>query len=240
MSLSMSEMAELPGIRVVSDAAAGRLEDSGGHVSMKRPGYPRTAGGVLLAIVSIYVLTGEAGMTSGFAAPVFQGDPQAAGEVQAAFAKLLAAPSWRAKVTTSNGHTQTLEHVAPNRFHSLPPPGVAGAPEMYMIGGDFWLINQGKCQKLPNSVPFMNPRQAVEKSQDAKITVAREGPETVDGTPTMTYSLTVDSRGTTTREKVYVALGTGLLRRLVVLSAQGSTTIDYVDVGAPIAIKPPC
>jgi len=99
----------------------------------------------------------------------------------------------------------------------------------------------GTCQKLPSSVPMMNPRQAMEHGTDARITVNKGVLEIVEGTSTQTYMMTVETRGLQTMEKLYVATDTGLPRRVELASNQGTTTIDYFDYNAPIMINdPPC
>jgi outer membrane lipoprotein-sorting protein len=80
----------------------------------------------------------------------------------------------------------------------------------------------------------------VDHTDDARITVARGGPETVEGTATMSYNLTIETQGRQFRQKLYVATATGYPRRLEMSSDQGTVTIDYFDFDAPITINPPC
>jgi len=173
--------------------------------------------------------------------PTFQGDPQAVAEVQAAYQKFGAARTWRAKMTfPGGGGTQTVEFVAPDRFHMIMNQG-GRTTEMFMIGRDFWMRSGNTCQKLPASMPVANPREMMQSGSQATITVARSGPEAVEGTPTQTYMVTVDAQGTQSRQKLYVASAGGLPRRLEIQSPQGTMTIDYSDYDAQITINdPPC
>ncbi|HLW61314.1 MAG TPA: hypothetical protein VKV57_15530 [bacterium] len=194
----------------------------------------------LLVIAGVVFLAAGTGAVPGFAAPALQGDPQAVAEVQAAFQKFAAAPSWRARIALAGGQTQTMEFVAPDRFHML----LAGttSSEMFIVGHNSWMRMQGKCQKLPGSPPFANPREMMGGGSDARIAVTKGGVETVEGTPTQTYLMTIDTKGQQLQEKLYVATGTGLPRRIETRPAGGGgTTIDYMDYGAAITIAdPPC
>ncbi len=171
--------------------------------------------------------------------PTFKGDPRAVAEVQAAFQKFAAARTWRSRMT-SGGSTTTTAFVAPDRFHMTITQGNT-TTEMFLIGREMWMKSGGTCQKLPAAVPVKTPKEMIEHGDtEITITVARGDAETVEGTPTQTYLLTVESRGTTVREKLYVATASGLPRRLEIRGTQ-PTTIDYFDFGAPITINsPPC
>ena len=193
----------------------------------------RVAALVLSLLLPVIVTAAPAG-------PRFQGDPQAIAEVQAAFQKFGAAKSWRARMSSPQGGTQTMEHVTPDRYRMVLTQGNQ-TTEMFIIGNEMWLRQGGTCQKMPAAVPVQNPRQYVEHETDTTITVTKGGPETVEGTPTQTYMMTVETRGQQSRQKLFVATGTGLPRRIEVQSQQGTTTIDYLDYDAPITISnPPC
>lgn len=171
--------------------------------------------------------------------PTFKGDPRAVAEVQAAFQKFAAARTWRSRMTSGDS-TTTTAFVAPDRFHMTIVQGKE-TTEMFMIGREVWMKSGGTCQKLPAAVPVKTPKEMIEHGDaQTTVTVARGGAETVEGTPTQTYVLTVESRGTTVREKLYVATASGLPRRLEIAGTP-PVTIDYFDFGAPIAINsPPC
>ncbi|MBI3998793.1 MAG: hypothetical protein HY355_07135 [Armatimonadetes bacterium] len=174
------------------------------------------------------------------ARPQMQGDPQAVAEVTAAFQKFAAARTWRARMAIPGGGVNTTEFVAPDRFRMVMTQGNQ-TTEMFMIGREMWMRSGGTCQKLPATIPVMNPKEMAEHSGDTTITVARGGPEAVDGTPTQTYMLTVETRGTTVRQKLFVATGTGLPRRIEIQNPQGTMTVDYYDYDAQITINnPPC
>ncbi len=195
------------------------------------------------AVVTVIVSLGlSTAVSAGPAGPTFQGDPQAIAEVQAVMQKFLATHTWKARMTSTGGGTsgtQTMEYVAPDRFHMVFQG--TQASEMYMIGRETWMRIGGECQKLPVSPPAANPREMMEYSSDAKIAVTKGAPEPVDGIPTRTYVLIVDTQGKQLREKLYVTPGTGLPRRAEVRADQGMTVIDYFDYGAPITVNnPPC
>ena len=196
----------------------------------------RTA--LLIAILSLTLTVNAAAATG----PTFSGDPQAVAEVQATFQKFASAHTWRARMSSSGGGsqgTQTMEHVAPDRFHMTFAQG-SQTSEMFMIGHDAWMHAGAMCQKMSAAVPVTDPRAAMEQT-DAKITVTRGGPETIEGTPTQSYMMTVDTQGRQIKEQVYVATATGLPRRVVTVSKGLTSAIDYFDYDAPITINnPPC
>lgn len=196
--------------------------------------------GVMLAM--ILNLSWSMGAAAGPPGPVYQGDAQAVAEVQAVTQRFLAATTWRVRITPPGERAQTMEYVAPNRFHMLMPSPGSQQSEMFMIGDDVWARTGGSCQKMPVAVPFANPREAMEHRGSGKITVTRDGPGTVEGTPAQTYLVTtVDTQGVQVQQKLFVATATGLPRRIEVRSDRGTTVIDYLDYGAPIAINnPPC
>ncbi len=190
---------------------------------------------VLALAFSLLLPIGTAATTTG---PAFQGDPQAIAEVQAAYQKFLAARTWRARVKAPGGEAQTMEHVAPDRMHLLFTQGNEKS-EMFVIGRDSWLLSGGRCLKLPTISPFMNPRELMQPDPDTKTSVAKGGAETIEGTSTRTYLITSEARGKQTRQKLYVAVGSNLPRRIEVLSDQAPTIVDYFDYDAPITINPP-
>lgn len=176
--------------------------------------------------------------TAAMTGPVFQGDPQAIAELQAAYQKFLAARTWRARVKGGSGDAQTMEHVAPDRMHMFLTQG-SEKSEMFIIGRDAWLVSAGRCLKLPTTMPFVNPRELMQHESDTKIIVTKGGVETIEGTSTRTYLMTIETRGKQTRQKLYVAVGSNLPRRIEVLSDQAPAMIDYFDYDAPITINPP-
>ncbi len=66
---------------------------------------------------------------------------------------------------------------------------------MFIIGGDAWLLSGGTCLKLPTSSPFMSPREVMQHDPDTKISVTKGGAETIEGTSTRTYAITVEPGG---------------------------------------------
>ncbi len=170
--------------------------------------------------------------------PTFKGDPQAVAEVQAAFQKFTAAPSWRSRMTGAGGNVLT-EYVAPDRFHMVMTQNNQ-TTEIFVIGRDAWMKSPGSCAKMPANVPMRNPKDmAAHASADSTITVAKSGPATIEGTATQSYMVTTVSGGTTTTEKLYVATGTGLIRRMEIQGRE-PTTIDYFDYNVPLKVDPPC
>jgi hypothetical protein len=177
------------------------------------------------------------------AGPTYQGDLQAAAEVQAATQKFLAVSTWRARYTLGSGLVQTAEYVAPDRFH-MTLQGRGAPREAYAIGTDSWMRVGGACEKLPAPPPGMDPRMNPREfaaPSSGTFTVAKAGPGVVDGVPVQAYTLSSERQGNRVEERLWVAVATGLPRRLEVRTEQSSITFDYFDYGAPIVINnPPC
>jgi hypothetical protein len=173
------------------------------------------------------------------AGSAYEGDPQAVAEVRAAMEKFQAASTWRSRITFASGAVQTAEYVAPNRVHMILQGG--GAPiDTYSIGADAWLHDSSTCRKLPVPMPAFNPREAAARSTGT-FTVAKGGPAVVDATPVQTYTMSGEQQGSRLDEKMFVAVATGLPRRIEIQTGQGSFAVDYFDYGAPIVINnPPC
>lgn len=201
---------------------------------MMRTLAPRAQCATAVLLILVWLSTTAA---AGPAAAAYQGDAQVIAEVQAAYQKFRAARSFRSRISVG-GFTQTTEYVAPDRYRIASGEGQQAVGTV-IIGQDMWQSAGGACLKRPNA-GFRNPREAVEHPTDAKITVARGGPEVVEGTATQTYNLTIESQGRQARQKLYVATGTGYIRRIEVSSDQGAATIDYLDYDTPITINPPC
>lgn len=201
---------------------------------------PRRLAVILLSALLVLVLST---VDIRAATPTVKGDAQAAREMQAAFQKFMAAKTFRSRISGSGsgGAITTTDYVAPDRFHLTIAQGT-NRTEMYLIGRQIWIRSADGCSKLPAAVPFMNPKEIMEHgAADTIITVSRTGPATIEGTATQSYALVVESKGTTAREKLYVANDTGFPRRIEVESPRGSVVIDYSDFNAPITINdPPC
>ncbi len=190
---------------------------------------------LLLAAVVLLLVSSPVRAAPG---PTFKGDPQAVAEVKAAFQKFTAAGSWRSRMTAGGSNTLT-EYVAPDRFRMVITQNNQ-TTEMFMIGRDVWVKSGGTCSKVPMNAPVRNPKEIAEHaSAESTITVAKGGPASIEGTPTQSYMVTTESRGTTTAEKLYVAAGTGLIRRIEIQGRE-PMTIDYFDYNVPLKVDPPC
>ncbi len=196
----------------------------------------------ILAALSFVLVAAAAGLPAG-AGPAVQGDPQAVAEVTAAFQRFGSVRTWRARISTGRaGVVQIMEFVAPDRFRTQISEG-GTTIETFAIGREFWMRAGGTCQKLPAPMPGMaNPRDFEPGSGQSTMIVARGGAETIEGVATQTYTMTIEMRGSRVNQKLFVATGTGLPRRIEIPSTEGPPLIiDYYDFDAPITISnPPC
>ena len=195
----------------------------------------------LFLVLTLLPAIAAAGPASGG----FQGDPQAIAEVQSAYSKFGAARTYRQRMTVAGQggtFTQTMEIVVPDRVRMIGTQGNVTF-ETIVIAQEQWARGPGVpggCAKIPGVGRRPNPREGLDHPTDARITVARGGPQTVEGTATQLYNLTLETQGRQTQQKLYVATGTGYPRRIETASDQGAATIDYFDFDAPITINPPC
>jgi hypothetical protein len=121
------------------------------------------------------------------------GDPRE--DVKRALNALMAAKSWRARLTTNDGHVMNIEFVAPDRFHtkgaSEDSPMSRG--EMIIIGNDSFLNPGGAgWRKMP---PTMNLAGQIKEFRHSDIVqemlkyedIKYLGPEKLDGAPMHVY-----------------------------------------------------
>jgi hypothetical protein len=218
-----------PGARMSIESQQSMAEPFGGDTSVR----------VFLAVATVVAVVALGGLpaSSAPAGSTFQGDPQAVAEVQAAYVKFGALRTYRARMG-AGGQSMVISFVNPDRMSIQMTQG-----EIIRIGGDTWIKASATCQKLPAGAPMGPGRDDVDPTskRSGTVTVQRIGPETIDGTATMSYAVTaVDSQGTTSRSKLFVTRATSLIRRLETQTKEGPAVIDYFDYDAPITITAPC
>ena len=124
-----------------------------------------------------------------FALPAAHAAPRDA--VHAAFAKFLAATSFRATVVDarSGDKISELAFVAPDRYHVQSTRG----PEMTLIGDDAWMNMNGHPSKVPLPVGKMvaQYRNANTLAQLDKLDVTEIGADAVGGEPAHAYHYTL-------------------------------------------------
>jgi len=203
-----------------------------------------TRAALLVAMLSLAMGTAAGGAPG----PVFKGDPAAVAEVQAVYKKMASIHTWRARTTSFRAGapvgTSTIEFVAPDRYRVTVASG-GRTSEMFRVGKDSWILSGNVCRKVSATFPVPGPGVPQALGADVTVTVARGDPATIDGIPTRTYLLDYEVAYKTasgaSKEKVYVATGTGLPRRVERTSSAGTSTTDYDEYNAPITINaPPC
>ncbi len=175
-----------------------------------------------------------------------KGDPAAWAEIVAALKKAQGV-SHREKTTTSGGVTTIVEFVPPESRHFI-EQRPSGRSEGFSVGDKIWMrvgdkwqcvsagIPQGPLPKLEGSLPNVEHEVTVTRGQDLVI----------EGTPTRSYNYIstqkFQGQSTTDKQRWYIGIQTGLPRRIVFEKESGyTTTTDYYDYGAKIAITlPPC
>lgn len=167
-------------------------------------------------------------------APTVKGDAAAWGEIVAALEKQQTV-SYRAKSMIGGGIT---EFVPPNSTHAIIP----GLLEAIWVGdayrvraGEKWECTPAPTGGAPGLIPPI-------WKQPGEVTVARSQNLVIDGMPTRGYDFTrtgtSKGRTITMKYKLFVAVQTGLPRRLEV-SGGARETFDFYDYGAKITITPP-
>jgi len=157
--------------------------------------------------------------------------------VHDAFAKFLAAKSFRATVTDAKSGEQLsqLEFVAPDRYHMKSGKG----PETIIVGDDAYMDMNGQLMKMPIPVgkmigPYRN--EGTLRQMESGITVTDLGADSVGGEPAHAYSYTV-TEPAKADVKLWIADKTGMPLQI---ESQGSfmghtatTRIHYSDFNDP-------
>ncbi len=140
--------------------------------------------------------------------------------------------SWHAVEQMSNGHTVTVDHVAPNRWRIQMMPNMSEI----LIGGNLYLIHDGKTMHMPFVMPQI--QQIVNQNwlkidPEVKRTAKDLGMQMVNGVRLHAYSFT--SKGISV--KLYLNKN-HLPAVTVVTSSSGTVKIIYSGYNSAITISP--
>ena len=140
--------------------------------------------------------------------------------------------SWHGVEQMSNEHTVTVDHVAPDRWRIQVMPNMTEI----LIGGDLYLIRDGKSMHMPFVMPQI--QQIVNQNwlavdPEVKSTAKDLGMQTVNGVMLHAYSFT--SKGTPV--KLYLS-SDHLPAVSVVTTSSGTVTITYSGYNSAITISP--
>jgi outer membrane lipoprotein-sorting protein len=113
--------------------------------------------------------------------------------VHDAFAKFLAAKSFRATVTdVKNGEQLSqMEFVAPNRYHMH---NAKAGMDTIIVGDDAWMNMHGQLTKMPipvGKIIGQYRNESALRQMESGITVTDLGADSVDGEPAHAYHYTV-------------------------------------------------
>ncbi|MHB8404084.1 MAG: hypothetical protein ACYDCJ_01495 [Gammaproteobacteria bacterium] len=151
------------------------------------------------------------------------------GKAKAAFD---ATHSWHAVEQMSNGHTVTMDHVAPDRWRIQVMPGMTEI----MIGSDMYMVRNGQTMHLPMVMPQI--QQMVNQNwltvtPEVKRTLRDLGMQKVNGAAVHAYSYTANG------DPVTLYLGRNHLPVQSVVHVTGGTvTITYSQYNTAITINP--
>lgn len=139
--------------------------------------------------------------------------------------------SWHGVEQMSNGHTVSVDHVAPDRWRIQVMPNMTEI----LIGGDLYLVRDGKTMRMPFVMPQI--KQIVNQNwlavdPEVKSTARDLGMQQVDGMRLHAYSFT--SKGTPV--KLYLS-SNHLPAVSIVTSSSGTVTIVYSGYNSPITIS---
>jgi len=164
--------------------------------------------------------------------------------VHDAFAKFLAAKSFRATVTDVNKGEQlsAMEFVAPDRYHMHPGKG----PDMIIVGDDAWMNMNGQLTKMPipvGKIIAQYRNESTLRQMDSGIVFTDLCADSVDGEPAHAYAYTV-TEPMKSDVKLWIGDKTGLPLQL---QAQGgfmgraaTTRTHYSDFNdSTIAVSAP-
>ena len=168
----------------------------------------------------------------GFALVPFAVHADAYADLQQARTAFDAVHSWHAVEQMPNGHTVTVDHVAPDRWRIQVMPGMSEI----MIGNNMYMVRNGQSMRLPMVMPQI--QQMVNQNwlkidPEVKRTAKDLGMQVVNGVRLHAYSFT--SKGTAV--KLYLNKD-HLPAVTVVTSSNGTVTITYSGYNSPITISP--
>ena len=140
--------------------------------------------------------------------------------------------SWHAIEQMSNGHTVTLDHVAPDRWRIQMMPGMSEI----MIGSDMYMVRNGQSMHMPMVMPQI--QQMVNQdwltiTPEIKRTLRDLGMQTVNGTLLHAYSYSANGN------TVALYLSSDHLPAVsVVHTSNGKVMITYSGYNTAITINP--
>lgn len=140
--------------------------------------------------------------------------------------------SWHGVEQMSNGHTVTVDHVAPDRWRIQVMPNMTEI----LIGGDLYMIRDGKTMHMPFVMPQIQQivnQNWVTVDPEVQRTARDLGMQTVNGVRLHAYSFT--SKGAPV--KLYLS-SNHLPAVSVVTSSNDTVTITYSGYNSAITISP--
>jgi len=151
------------------------------------------------------------------------------GKAKAAFD---ATHSWHATELMSNGHTVTMDHVAPDRWRIQVMPGMTEI----MIGNDMYIVRNGHTMHMPMVMPQI--QQMVNQdwltvTPEIKRTLRDLGMQTVNGILLHAYSYSANGSSVT----LYLS-SDHLPAVSIVHTSNGKVTITYSGYNTAIIINP--
>ena len=171
-------------------------------------------------------------LTAAFLSSTFAAQATAYSDLEQARTAFQAVHSWHAVEQMSNGHTVTVDHVAPDRWRIQVMPDMSDI----LIGNDMYMVRDGKTMPMPFVMPQI--QQMVNQNwlsidPEVKRTVRDLGMQEINGQELHAYSFT--SKG----QPVKLYLSSNHLPAVaVVTSGTGSVTITYTGYNSPITINP--
>ncbi|MDE2234733.1 MAG: hypothetical protein KGK44_04195 [Gammaproteobacteria bacterium] len=171
-------------------------------------------------------------LTATFLSTALTAQATAYSDLEQARTAFQAVHSWHAVEQMSNGHTVTVDHVAPDRWRIQVMPDMSDI----LIGNDMYMVRDGKAMHMPFVMPQI--QQMVNQNwlsvdPEVKRTVRDLGMQKIDGKTLHAYSFT--SKGTPV--KLYLS-SDHLPAVAIVTSKNGSVTITYSDYNSKISINP--
>lgn len=140
--------------------------------------------------------------------------------------------SWHAVELMTNGHTVTLDHVAPDRWRIQMMPGMSEI----MIGNNMYMVRNGQSMRLPMVMPQI--QQMVNQNwltitPEIKRTLRDLGMQKMNGTVLHAYSYSADGNSVT----LYLS-SDHLPAVSIVHTSNGKVTITYSGYNTAITINP--
>ena len=204
-----------------------------------------------LTLVLIFIAIAVSGCKNSKVASEAKGDATASSDPKAAVIeasrKFIALKSLTGKIDADaeTPYKQTVEYVAPDRYHVMYRDDKGGEADMIMVGNDAYIKEGDSWKKMPGEVsPTPTIRNSwTEEALKSISDVKFEGEESLNGKPALVYTYNVVTvvGNFLTNRKIWVSKSTGVPMKSYVTYSNGpiKSLTNTFDTESPVTIELP-